>query len=79
MASLAFMVAVIMLSLWGLGALSLLFTFTGFRGAGAALGVLSAVAGFWLLWVLPHVPLLGALNLAAGGVAIRRYLEDEND
>lgn len=77
MASLAFMVVAIMLSLWGVAALSLLLTFTGFKGAGAAFGVLSAVAGFWLLWVLPHVPLLGALNLVAGGIVIRRYLEEE--
>lgn len=77
MASLALMVAVIMISIWGLAALSLLLTFTGFGGAGAAFGVMSAVAGFWLLWVLPHVPLLGALNLVAGWVAIRRYLEEK--
>lgn len=77
MASLAFVVAVIMLSFWGVAAISLLLTFAGFKGSGAALGVLSVVAGLWLLCVLPHAPLLGAINIVAGVVSIRRYLEEK--
>lgn len=77
LASLALAVAVVMLSVWGVAALSLIFTFAGFRGAGALFGLLSALAGLWLLCVLPHAPLLGAINLVAGGVSIRRYFEEE--
>lgn len=66
-----------MLSVWGLAALSLVGSFLGFRGVGAALGVLSVAAGVWLLCVLPHVPFLGAINLVAGGVAIQRYVRNK--
>ena len=73
MESLALLVAAIILSFWATAGLCLVFTFLGFRLAGAVLGVLSFLAGAWLIVVLPHVPLLGLLNIAAGCVAIRRY------
>lgn len=74
MESLALMAALVVISLWGVAAFSLLFSFLGFRLAGFGLGVLSLVAGVWLLLVLPHVPLLGAVNVLAGFVAVRRHL-----
>jgi hypothetical protein len=41
------------------------------------LGGFSLVGGIWLLFVLPAAPLLGAINVLAGVVALRRYLERE--
>lgn len=79
MASLALAVALIMISLWGLAGLSLLLTFLGFRVVGAALGLLSAAAGVWLLFILPHAPFFGLVNLVAGVVSIRRYLHREEE
>lgn len=73
MASLALVVTVIMLSFWFVAGASLVLTFLGCRLLGAVFGGLSAAAGIWLLCVLPHAPLLGLINLVAGGVAIRRY------
>lgn len=75
MGSLALLAAVVVLSLWGVAGLSLLLSFLGFRGAGCAFGVLSFAAGLWLLFVLPHVPLLGAMNILAGVVAVHRHID----
>lgn len=77
MESLALLAALVMLSLWGLAGASILLSLAGMRLAGAALGFLSVLAGVWLLFVLPGVPLLGAVNVLAGVVALRRYLERE--
>jgi hypothetical protein len=79
MASLALAAAVVMLSVWGLAALSLICSFLGFRFAGAVTGALSFAAGLWLLCVLPHVPFLGAVNLVAGGVAVWRYFGGDHE
>lgn len=74
MESLALLAAVVMLSVWGVAGVSLLLSFLGMRLAGAVVGGVSVVAGAWLLFVLPHVPLLGLINIACGVVAIRRHL-----
>lgn len=79
MESLALMAVLVMLSLWGVAAFSLLLSFVGFRMAGAAFGVLSLAAGLWLLCVLPHAPLLGGVNVLAGVVSVRRYMNRGND
>lgn len=73
MGSLALLVALIIFSFWMVAGLSLLAAFLGFRTAGLVLGSLSVLAGAWLLCVLPHVPLLGLVNLAAGGFAIYKW------
>ena len=72
MASLALAVVLVMLSVWGLAGVSLILSLAGFRLVGCVFGVLSLVAGLWLLCVLPHAPFLGAVNIAAGGVAVWR-------
>lgn len=77
MASLALVVAAVLLSLWFTAAASLLMSFLGFRVMGAMFGAMSAVAGIWLLFTLPHAPLLGVVNLAAGCISIWRYLKME--
>jgi hypothetical protein len=66
MGSLALVVALIMVSLWGLAAFSVLASFLGFKKVGFVLGLLSAVSGAWLLFVLPHAPALGMINIVAG-------------
>lgn len=73
MASLALAAAVVILFVWGVAGVSLIFTFSGFRLAGAVFGAVSVAAGAWLLCVLPHVPFLGMVNLVAGAVAVSRY------
>lgn len=73
MASLAIVVAFIIVSFWALAGLSLLASLLGFRLAGLVLGSLSALAGLWLLCVLPHAPFLGLINLVAGGFAISKW------
>lgn len=73
MESLALVVAIIMLSLWFVAAASLIFSFLKLKFLGALCGFVSVAAGAWLLFVLPHVPLLGLINIAAGAVAIKRY------
>lgn len=78
MASLALAAALVILSLWGLAAVSLLMTFVGFRAAGALFGILSMVAGVWLLCILPHAPFLGLVNLSAGGLAVWRHVKNRN-
>lgn len=77
MASLALAAAVVILSVWGVAGVSLIFTFSGFRLAGAVFGAVSVAAGAWLLCVLPHAPFLGAINLVAGGFAIQRYVQSK--
>ena len=77
MASLALLVGVIILSIWVMAAGSLILTFAGLRLPGAFMGVISIVAGVWLLLVLPHAPILGLINIVAGGVAVRRYFVRE--
>jgi hypothetical protein len=77
MASLALAAAVVVLSLWFVAVASLVLSYLGFRLMGAIFGTMSAVAGIWLLCILPHAPLLGAMNLAAGFVAIWRYFKRE--
>lgn len=78
MESLALMAVVVMLSLWGLAGSCLLVSFVGFRTLGAVLGFLSMLAGVWLLFILPHAPLLGLVNVVAGAVATRRRFGREN-
>lgn len=73
MGSLALLVALIIFSFWVVSGLSLVASFLGFRLVGMVLGLLSVLAGIWLLCVLPHVPFLGLINLAAGGFAIYRW------
>ena len=73
MASLALLATLIIISFWLVAGLSLVASFLGFRLVGMVLGLLSVVAGIWLLCVLPHVPFLGLINLVAGGVAILRW------
>lgn len=73
MASLALAAAVVILSIWFIAALSLFFSFLGFKLLGMIFGVLSTTAGIWLLITLPHAPFLAAINLIAGAVSIRRY------
>lgn len=77
MASLAFIVALIIISSWIVAGMSLIFTFSGFRKLGAVCGFLSAAVGVWMICVLPHVPLLGLINIVCGLVAIRRRKHDE--
>ena len=73
MASLAILVVFIMISLWLVAAAALVASFLGFRLVGLVLGLLSVVAGAWLLCVLPYAPFLGLINLVAGGVAILKW------
>lgn len=73
MGSLALLAAIIILSFWLVAGLSVILSLAGFRFAGALFGGLSVLAGAWLLCMLPHVPFLGLLNLAAGGFSIFRY------
>lgn len=73
MGSLALLVALIVFSFWVVAGLSVVLSLAGFRLAGAILGGLSVLMGIWLLWVLPYAPLLGLLNLAAGGFAIHKW------
>jgi len=77
MASLALAAAIVVLSLWFVAGASLVLSYLGFRLMGAIFGAMSAVAGIWLLCILPHAPLLGAINLVAGSVAIWRYFKRE--
>lgn len=72
MESLALLAALIVISVWGLAAISVLTSLLGLRKTGAFLGVLSVVAGVWLLFILPHAPFLGLVNIFAGFIAIRR-------
>jgi hypothetical protein len=79
MGSLALVIALMLISFWLVAGVSLLLTFAGLRLAGALFGVVSAVAGTWLLCVLPYAPFLGLINLIAGGVAILRYIRRKNE
>ena len=73
MGSLALLVALIIFSFWLVAGLSVILGLLGFRFVGALFGGLSVLAGVWLLCVLPHVPLLGLINLVAGGFAIYKW------
>ena len=66
----ALLAALVILSVWGVAAAGLLLATLGFRRAAAVCGALSILSGAWLLCVLPHVPLLGAANMAAGWIAV---------
>jgi len=50
--------------------MALLLAALGFKRAAAVCGTLSILSGAWLLFVLPHVPLLGAANMVAGWIAV---------
>lgn len=76
MASLAILVAAVVFSTWAVAGLSVALSCLGFRLAGAAFGAVSLAVGVWLLCVLPHVPMLGAINMVAGGVAVGRYINN---
>jgi len=78
MASLALAAAVVILSLWGLAAVSLLMTCFGFLKIGAVFGILSVAAGAWLLCILPHAPFVGLVNLSAGGFAVWAYAKNRS-
>lgn len=73
MASLALLAALIILSFWLVAGLSLLAAFFGFRWVGLLLGLLSILMGVWLLFVLPHIPFLGLINIVAGVVAVSKW------
>jgi len=73
MGSLAVLAVVVVFSLWGVAAVSLLASFLGFRLAGAVFGAISVAAGVWLLCILPYAPLLGCINILCGAVSIGRY------
>lgn len=75
--SLALVAALVIFSVWGVGAAALLASSMGFRRVAAVLGVLSAAAGVWLLLLLPHAPILGGANILAGLVAIGRCYVNE--
>lgn len=74
MESLALLAAIIILSFWFTALASVCLTLLGFRLLGAIFGFLSCLAGIWLLFILPHAPFLGLINLFAGGFAIKRYI-----
>lgn len=75
MESLALTAALVMLSVWALAALAVALSFLGWRLVGSLFGGLSVAAGAWLIYVLPHAPWLGAINLLAGSIAIVRAVK----
>ncbi len=75
MASLALLVVALVFSFWLVAGAAVALCFLGFRVLGAALGVISAAIGVWLLFTLPYAPLFGIINLAAGLFAVGKSLE----
>lgn len=66
MESLAFIVALIFLSIMLNGLLSLVCLYFKLNILAAIFGVLSIVAGAWLWYTLPHVPWFAVINIGIG-------------
>lgn len=66
-----------MVSFWLLAGAAVFFSLIGLRLVGCVVGIFSVIVGAWLLFALPHVPLLGLVNLAFGGVAVNRYFKQK--
>lgn len=71
MESLALLAALIIISFWTVAGLSLLFSFFRLRILGLIFGCLSLAAGVWLIFILPHAPLLGIINIVCGLMGLR--------
>lgn len=71
MESLALLAALIIVSFWTVAGLSLLFAFFRLRILSLIFGCLSLAAGVWLIFILPHAPLLGIINIVCGLIGLR--------
>jgi hypothetical protein len=74
MASLALFVALLVFSLWGLALACVSLSLLGRLRSGAVLGCVSAIAGLWLVFVLPYAPFVGLLNVLAGVFSVAKYI-----
>ena len=76
MASLAILVAIIMLSFWMAALFGLVFSFLGFKFLGFLFGIFSILSGVYLLVILPYAPILGVIQLVAGSITTFRYFKN---
>ena len=72
MESLALLVALVTLSIVGIGVLAVAMSLAGWRAAGGMVGVVAVAAGIWLGVTVPHAWGLWLIPLACGAWAVVR-------
>ena len=75
MQSLAIIATIVTLSIVGTGLLAAALTLSGWRAAGAAVGVAAIASGLWLGATLPHARMLWAVPIAVGAWTVWRWMD----
>lgn len=73
MESLALVVALVTLSVIGVGALAVAISLAGWRAAGGVVGVVAVTAGLWLGVTVPQAWAIWVIPLASGAWAVGRW------
>jgi len=75
--SLSLLVALMMVSFWLLAGSAMFLSLIGLRLVGCTMGIFSVIVSVWLLFAIPHVPLIGLINIAFRRVEVNRYFKQK--